>query len=625
MDSQTIFFVLSLVALVLGPAAYQMARLAGPVMSALDGFIFVAIGGLVFLHILPESVGLAGWVAVLGTAAGIWLPSLIEKRLHRLAHQVHTVTLVFGLVAIGLHAFADGLAIGSGTDHGGEGTVPSVLPVAVVLHRLPVGLTVWFLLRPLYGLRRASAALLLIAVATSAGFVAGVPVLTAIESRAWGLFQAVVAGTLLHVVLHRSYPLTATSPVPGRRSAAVGAMVGIGLLWSMTDDHAMAIAEGAEAFYALSREAAPALLLAYIGAGLVWALMPRGTVAWMRRGSRVSQAMRGMAFGLPLPICSCGVIPVYRSLVVAGVPGTAAMAFLIATPELSLDAILISLPLLGGELTVVRIIAAAIVALVTGWAIGRFALPLLPTVADPSENTTPTASLKERVASGLRLGLGEVVDTTAPWILVGLALAAAAQALLGSSLPSLLPQGFEVETLALLGMPAYVCASGATPLVAVLIANGVSPGAALAFLLTGPATNVTTIGVLTRLHGRRVAVLFAGAVVLLAIVLGRSVNVFFDLGSSVPALSLSMDHEGGFSDLCLLLVGLLFAGSLLRRGPRGFVGELFDADGDDAVDGHDHVHGNGNGHDHHHESDSCCEEDCGAEVIAAGDADEHRQ
>ncbi|MEC8930930.1 MAG: permease, partial [Candidatus Latescibacterota bacterium] len=265
----------------------------------------------------------------------------------------------------------------------------------------------------------------------------------------------------------------------------------------------------------------------------------------------------------------------------------------------------------------------AIVALVTGWAIGRFALPLLPTVADPSENTTPTASLKERVASGLRLGLGEVVDTTAPWILVGLALAAAAQALLGSSLPSLLPQGFEVETLALLGMPAYVCASGATPLVAVLIANGVSPGAALAFLLTGPATNVTTVGVLTRLHGRRVAVLFAGAVVLLAIVLGRSVNVFFDLGSSVPALSLSMDHEGGLSDLCLLLVGLLFAGSLLRRGPRGFVGELFDADGDDAVDGHDHVHGNG--HDHYHESDSCCEEDCGAEVIGAGDADEHRQ
>ena len=622
MDSQTIFFLLSLVALVLGPAAYQMARLAGPMMSALDGFIFVAIGGLVFLHILPESVELAGWWAVLGTAAGIWLPSLIEKRLHRLAQQVHTVTLVFGVLAIGLHAFADGLAIGTGTDHGAADGVRSVLPVAVVLHRLPVGLTVWFLLRPLYGMRLAAAALLLIAVATSAGFVAGVPVLDAIESRAWGLFQAVVAGTLLHVVLHRSYPLTAGGPAPGRRSAALGAMVGMGLLWSMTVDHAEAITAGAQAFYALAREAAPALLLAYIGAGLVWALMPRGTVEWMRRGSRASQALRGMAFGLPLPICSCGVIPVYRSLVLAGVPSTAGMAFLIATPELSLDAVLISLPLLGGELTIVRVAAAAIVALVTGWAIGRYAPTLVPATDINPLNASGGASLGQRIRSGLRLGFGEVVDTTAPWILVGLALAGAAESLLGARLPDLLPAGFEIETLALLGMPAYVCASGATPLVAVLIANGISPGAALAFLLTGPATNVTTIGVLTRLHGRRVAIMFAATVVGLAVGLGHLVDRLLDLAPGVPTLSLVVDGEMSLNDLCLAGLLLLFAGSLLRRGPRGFVGELFAADGDDGVDfDHDHAH-----HDHSHQADSCCsEKNCEAALHAVEIPDGHQQ
>jgi uncharacterized protein len=616
MDSQTIFFALSLVALVLGPAAYQMAHLARPMMSALDGFIFVAIGGLVLLHILPESVELAGWVAVLGTAAGIWLPSLIEKRLHRLAHQVHTVTLIFGLVAVGLHAFADGLAIGTGTDHGSAAGTHSVLPIAVVLHRLPVGLTVWFLLRPLYGWRLASAALGLIAVATSAGFMAGAPVLAAIESRAWGLFQAVVAGTLLHVVLHRSYPLAAAGPVRGRRSAALGALVGIGLLWSMMAGHAQAIATGAEAFHALALESAPALLLAYVGAGLVWALMPRGTVAWMRQGSRVSQAMRGMAFGLPLPICSCGVIPVYRSLVMAGVPGTAAMAFLIATPELSLDAVLISLPLLGGELTIVRVVAAAIVALVTGWVVGRYAIPLIPTEPEPVDPQQASLSLSQRVRNGLRLGLGEVVDTTAPWILVGLALAAGAQALLGTRLSELLPSGWEVETLALLGMPAYVCASGATPLVAVLIANGVSPGAALAFLLTGPATNVTTVGVLTRLHGRRVAVLFAVVVVALAILLGRLVDGVLDLQGGIPLLSMTADHEAGWRGLCLIAVILLFVGSLVRRGPRGFVGELFDADGDDEAQGHshnhDHEHNRGSDHESDGCGDGCCDSNCGS-------------
>ena len=83
----------------------------------------------------------------------------------------------------------------------------------------------------------------------------------------------------------------------------------------------------------------------------------------------------------------------------------------------------------------------------------------------------------------------------APWILVGLALAAAAHSLLGDQLSEIVPQALEVEVFALLGMPAYVCASGSTPLAAVMIFHGASPGAALAFLITGPATNVTTIGV----------------------------------------------------------------------------------------------------------------------------------
>ena len=86
------------------------------------------------------------------------------------------------------------------------------------------------------------------------------------------------------------------------------------------------------------------------------------------------------------------------------------------------------------------------------------------------------APLTARLRTGLSQGLGEVVDSTAPWILVGLTLAALVHGLVGTRWSEVVPAGFEVEIMALVGMPVYVCAAGATPLVAVLVLNGVSPG-----------------------------------------------------------------------------------------------------------------------------------------------------
>jgi uncharacterized membrane protein YraQ (UPF0718 family) len=609
------------VALALGPALYGAAGVAGHMMAALDGFAFVAIAGLVVLHIVPESVALAGWIAVLFVAIGIWLPTLIEHRLRSLARQVHAVSLVFGLLAIAAHAFTDGLALGTdagvvstdGVDH------EHMLPMAVVVHRLPVGLTVWFLLRPVYGLRVALGALGMMAAATTAGFLSGDAMLSILESRLWGLVQAVVAGSLLHVVLHRSYPVDAAGlPASARRvQSGIGAVAGLLLLGTTVVGHDLGqtFEEGLRVFVVLARESAPALLLAYVAAGLVYGLLPRGTVQWMGRGSSLSQAMRGVGFGLPLPICSCGVVPLYRSLVTAGVPATAAMAFLVATPELSLDAILISLPLLGGEFTVVRIVAAAIVALVAGWVVGSLARAYGGPFTGAAAATTPEP-LATRLRRGLAQGLGEVVDTTAPWILVGLGLAALAHSLVGGRWGEIIPAGYEVELFALLGMPVYVCASGATPLVAVLIHNGVSPGAALAFLLTGPATNLTTLGVLTRLHGRRTALLFAAGVVVTALILGRLVNGLTGITGAVPDLASHDEHPALWQEVSLWLLAALFLASLVRQGPRAFVGELFEADGD----GRD---GDGAGHDHQHDhdhDDACCGDDmcCGTEVLVDG-------
>ena len=98
-------------------------------------------------------------------------------------------------------------------------------------------------------------------------------------------------------------------------------------------------------------------------------LTPTRTSA-LARGGTFQQSLRGVAFGLPLPVCSCGVLPLYESLIRRGAPVAAAMAFFVATPELGLDAVLLSFPLLGESLTVARVVSAFIVALAVGVAVG---------------------------------------------------------------------------------------------------------------------------------------------------------------------------------------------------------------------------------------------------------------
>ena len=573
--SASTLLVLGLLALVPGPLLYGASRLPGRLRPALDGFLLAAMGGFVLLHMLPAGAALAGWApAAAALAAGLWLPALAGARLPSLRGPVRAAALLLGLAALGAQAAADGLALS------GRAGGASMAPAAVLLQRVPMGLAVWFLLRPLHGLAPALAALGGLAAATAGGFL-GLPggFAEAAGRPAWGLFQALAAGALLHLVLRRAWPLER----PGAGEAApswpsgLGALAGVALVWATTAGSAApeALAGMGGVFYALALESAPALLIAYVGAGLVFALLPQGTVDWMARGSRLSQSARGMAFGLPLPVCSCGVVPLYRSIVVAGVPPTAAMAFLIATPELSLDAVLISLPLLGGEFTVVRVAAAAAVALGTGWFVGRFASRLAP--RGPQAGAAGgRAPLVSRLRSGLAQGLGEVVDSTAPWIVVGLALAALAHGLMGTRWSELVPPGFEVEIMALVGMPVYVCAAGATPLVAVLVLNGVSPGAALAFLITGPATNVTTLGVLTQLHGRRIALLFAACVVVITVLLGRAVNGLTEISGAVPDLEHG-PHGAGWRDLCLAALGALVLASVARQGPRAFVGRVLEA------------------------------------------------
>ena len=565
-----LILIAALLALAAGPlldAGAVHRRGIGPV---LDGLVATVVPGLIFLEFVPAAVGGGDWRILLGLAAGFVLPIAVERTTRRAGGKTHRWALLAGLSGVALHAAMDGAVLATLSPD-----APASLPMAAVLHRLPVGVAIWWLVTKEMDRRAAIAALVVLMGVTVAGYVlGGAAVMTATDAGGVRLYQAIVGGSLAHVAMHQRP--TATS-VLDRSREGWGAVVAAALLVLVFVFRIEDGADGSAGFlsrlYVLSAESAPALLLAYLCAGLLSAFLPARSVRWMERGGGLSQAGRGMLIGLPFPICSCGVVPLYRSLIQRGAPPAAAIAFLVATPELGVDAVMLSIPLLGPKVTVLRLATAALVALLVGWWVGG---RLRAAERAPESVDAPglEPSTRQRLAAALRTGTGDVVDHTAPWILLGLGVAALVTPFLESGWLGSLPPIADVMLFALLGFPTYVCAASATPLVAAFLATGLSPGAGIAFLITGPATNISTLGLLSSLHGRRAAMSFAAIMVTLAVTSGVAVNALFG-ALPVPSLAALTEEQPSLIQLVsLLALAGLFLRSVVRRGLRSFVGEL---------------------------------------------------
>lgn len=620
----------SIAALFVGPVLHRLADRAGRTFSLLDGFVVVAVLGLAMLEIIPSGIDHAGWIAVLAAGAGLLLPTVAERYFG--GKPTHRAAAWAAFVGMGLHSFTDGLALVGSHAHG-DG---HALGWAVVLHQVPVGLAVWWMLTSPGEARQRDGlvALTMIAGATVLGFVFGETTTLLDDSGLVGVFEAFVGGLLLHVVSHGIGSKGSRRAAEHRVATGIGGLLGLavvlGLFMASAAEDARREAT-IETFWLLLLESAPALLLAYGVAGLLGVFMGDAPARWLRRGGTTVQALRGVAFGLPLPLCSCGVVPVYRSLVDKRVPATAALAFLVATPEIGLDAVLLSFPLLGLEMTLLRVgvsfvLAVAVGVMVGGWIERRAAAMQGSSVAAPEPELAPEHALPlhSKLVAAMRSGYGEILDSTGPWILVGLLLAAFLQPWIDTEALTRLDPVLQVAAFGLVGLPVYVCATGATPLIAVLIAKGLSPGAALAFLLTGPATNATTFGVLEQLHGRKVAFMFTGTVIAVVLALGWGVNALWPT-AGVGVGQLHEHHETSLLALgSAVVLGGLFVVSLLRQGPRGFLGRLWELGGhshpagqDDhaheghahdghAHDGHAHAHDEHEHHDAHAEKPPSC-------------------
>ena len=614
----TLMLIASLLGLVLGPVLFSFIQYRSQWYRLLDGFVVVMISGIVLLEVLPEILAHHALLGLALLGIGLMGPTLLEHQFHRIAKQVHWVALAIAMIGLVIHAFLDGVILSEVSDtlHSSE----SMLGLGVILHRLPVGLTIWMLFAPRLGRWKAILILGLLALGTLGGFTYELVSGHWRGSDVMVLFQALAAGSILHVVIHRphEYHKEKMQVEPSkifRYGEGIGNLLGLAVLAFITLFHVGAeeghhahshdvYGELSHVFWDLAVESAPALLLAYLVGGLVYSLLPSTSIQWMKKGPPVVRSIKGVTVGLPLPICTCGVLPLYQSLIQRGAPPTAAMAFLIATPELGLDALLISIPLLGADMTIIRLVAAGVIALTVGLGVGLMVERTLPEKKAVGHVTSQDASesIVARARRGLRHGFGPLVDDTAPWILVGILIAALADPLLKAGWLSGVPDLIEVILFALLGLPIYVCASGATPIVAILLINSVSPGAALAFLLTGPATNISTYGILSQVHNKRTAIVFAVSTTLIAIVLGYLVNLGMPYIDLLTAVDIGTDEHGVWKEIALVLLMFIFLLSLVRRGARAFVGEVtsnFRLSHGHAHDDHETTGGCGTGHCDH--------------------------
>jgi hypothetical protein len=196
----TILLLATLVALASGPLWYLLARRRLALLSFVDGFVLVSISGLVLLEVLPEALTEGGWWSLGFLALGLLGPTLLEHGLARVRRGAHMAALGLAIVGLILHSLGDGAALVAEAAH-----THGALGLAIAIHSVPVGLVVWWLLYPAFGAWLPALALLSMCIGTVTGFFFGVSVAALLGSDGWAWFQALIAGSILHVIFGRPH------------------------------------------------------------------------------------------------------------------------------------------------------------------------------------------------------------------------------------------------------------------------------------------------------------------------------------------------------------------------------------------------------------------------------------
>ena len=303
-------------------------------------------------------------------------------------------------------------------------------------------------------------------------------------------------------------------------------------------------------------EAAPFVLFGFFVAGLLKAFVPDSFMARHLGKKSVGSVFKASVIGVPLPLCSCGVLPAALGLRKQGASKGATTAFMISTPETGVDSMAVTYALIDPIMTVIRPLAASITAVFAGVLVNAFPekekdfLPMNAVVAHAHDNNgcgcggsgcdvSVEPGLPGRFRQGMNYAFNEMISDIGRWLLLGVLVAGIISAVIPEdALDNYVGGGlFSYLVMLVVALPLYVCATASTPIAASLLLKGISPGAALVFLLAGPATNGATITVMLKTLGKRAAGLYVFSIVICSLLLAWGTDAFYSaIGLDIRAV-----------------------------------------------------------------------------------------
>lgn len=375
-------------------------------------------------------------------------------------------------------------------------------------------------------------------------------------------------------------------------------------------------------------EMAPYMCLGFLMAGLLHVFVnPKMIIKYLGKG-RIKSVFYATLLGIPLPLCSCGVLPATAGLKKQGATDGAAMAFMIATPETGVDSMAVTYALLDPIMTVFRPLAAFVTSIAAGLTqnflgntYDRSEAQIEPDLSCKIDNCCDGINcppevhrrhhnLIEKLKVAFKYGFGEILDDISKWLILGIAIAGAISVLVPDSFMQTYLGGgiYSMLIMLVVGIPFYICATSSTPIAAALILKGVSPGAVLVFLLAGPATNAATISVVYGLFRKRATMIYLSGIAISAIIMGLildEVYAWFTITASSVAGEAGELIPHWMGHIFAVVLAILILNSFISHWRRNRQGEASCCDHDHGalISGCGHNHGamvSGCDHNHAH-------------------------
>jgi uncharacterized membrane protein YraQ (UPF0718 family)/copper chaperone CopZ len=333
-----------------------------------------------------------------------------------------------------------------------------------------------------------------------------------------------------------------------------------------------------ETLWELTLEMSPYLLLGFLIAGLLNGLFSK---AWLQKQlgkPGLASSIKASLFGVPLPLCSCGVIPTGVSLHKNGASKGATTSFLISTPQTGIDSILITYGLMGWAYAIIRPIIAFITGIFGGFLVDNIkSKEDIPDAAtcNSCEKDNPSTHWFDRI---FKYAFVDFLQDISRWLVIGLVLASVISIIVPDEFfeSGIMSEPIVSMLIVLLAsIPLYVCATGSVPIAAVLLMKGISPGAAIVFLMAGPATNIATFTVIWNSIGKRMTIIYLITIIVGALFFGVIIDYVFP--ASWHSLFLITQYQDAHHHFlphwlslasAIILIGLMLNAEILRFFPK---------------------------------------------------------